>query len=107
MPIIHQETFQEKCEKIPKFNLDLETLKYVKFLFEINSDYASTHNNGFDNLCRIIKEQEISVSDISGSNFKLQHKMCSTCESRDKIKAQHPCFSCDAKSNYRLHKDYK
>lgn len=42
MPIIHQETFAEQCDKLPKIKLDLETLKFIKFSFEIHSDWQST-----------------------------------------------------------------
>ena len=61
MPIIHQETFAEQCDKLPKLKLDLETLKFVKFSFEIHSDWQSTHNHGYDALCRIIKEEENKI----------------------------------------------
>lgn len=37
--------------------LDLETLKHVKFMFDIHSDH-STMCNGYNSLCRIIEEEE-------------------------------------------------
>ena len=40
-----------------KSKLDLETLKHVKFMFDIHSDF-STQCNGYKSICRMIKTKE-------------------------------------------------
>lgn len=42
--------------------LDLETLKQVKFTFDIHSDH-STRCNGYRSLCRMIEEAEKEVNE--------------------------------------------
>ncbi len=42
--------------------LDLETLKHVKFSFELHSDH-STMCNGYRSLCRMIEEAEGKVNE--------------------------------------------
>ena len=59
--------------------LDLETLKHVKFSFELHSDH-STMCNGYRSLCRMIEEKEGKVNEnfaqpvviSSASNSDLQ-----------------------------------
>lgn len=40
--------------------LNLETLKHIKFTFDIHSDH-STMCNGYRSLCRIIEEEEVKI----------------------------------------------
>jgi len=42
--------------------LDLETLKQVKFTFDIHSDHSTTCN-GYRSLCRMIEEAEKEVNE--------------------------------------------
>ena len=47
--------------------LDLETLKQVKFTFDLHSDH-STNCNGYRRLCEIIKEEEKEATQLASDN---------------------------------------
>lgn len=55
--------------------LDLETLKHVKFSFELHSDH-STMCNGYRSLCRMIEEAEGKVNE----NFAQPAVISSVCD---------------------------
>lgn len=42
-------------------NLDLETLKYIKSVFHLHSDF-SCQCNGYHSLCRLIKNEELRLT---------------------------------------------
>ncbi len=50
--------------------LDLDTLKYIKFLFDLQSD-QSIHCNGYRTLKEVIEEQEEKSKLVKESNAEL------------------------------------
>ena len=68
---------------------DLETLKNVKFAFDIQSDH-SARCNGYQTLCKMIAEEELNLTRESISNQIKQS--CSFYES-DNTSAMN-CINC-------------
>jgi len=86
---------------IDTVELDLYTLKYVKFVFDIHSDF-SQQCNGYHSLCKLIEVEEINQID-----FKIRTKMCLTCEYRRYLKRKLPCSKCFKKSEYKMSERFK
>lgn len=64
--IFNNKTYQElknneQCDKLPMVNIDLETLKYVKFMFDIHSDF-SQQCNGYRSLCDLIETMQFEAN---------------------------------------------
>lgn len=75
--------------------LDLETLKHVKFSFELHSDH-STMCNGYRSLCRMIEEVEGKVNE----NFVQPAVISSVCtctkiRETPMINGKHICSICN------------
>lgn len=75
--------------------LDLETLKHVKFSFELHSDH-STMCNGYRSLCRMIEEVECKVNE----NFAQPAVIGSVCTCTNfretpMINGKHICSICN------------
>lgn len=86
-------------------NLELMDLflNWQSLRLELNQNSVKTMEELFEKIPKDTEEKEDGI----GINFQLKHKMCMTCAHRGHIKESHPCFSCDSKCNYVIHRDYR